>query len=170
MSRPLHPAAQESDSILSQCKISFTRRAGPGGQNRNKVETAVILDHSPSGIRAEANERRSQLENRNVALTRLRLRLALEVRVPVKPDDTPSALWRSRCRGGRIAVNPGHADFPSLLSEALDFLHAHHFDVKAAASRLDCSATQIVKLLQLHPPAMKLLNDERAKLELRPLR
>ena len=56
------------------------RRSGPGGQHRNKVSTAVVITHRPTGVRAEANERRSQAENHREAVRRLRVRLAVEVR------------------------------------------------------------------------------------------
>src|SRR4051794_34577549 len=102
-----HPAAFSGEKLLSECDIRFTRRSGPGGQNRNKVETAVILTHRPTGLTAEANEARSQSQNREAALFRLRARLAIEVREPLEPDAKPSPLWQSRCRGGRISINAG---------------------------------------------------------------
>src|SRR5207248_1618001 len=67
---PHHPAALDPELLASQCAFRATRRSGPGGQNRNKVETAVILTHRPTGIRAEASERRTQGENRRAALGR----------------------------------------------------------------------------------------------------
>ena len=69
----VHPAAISPEVLLRQCVESRTRRSGPGGQHRNKVETAVVLRHEPTGVTAEASERRSQAENRIVALARLRL-------------------------------------------------------------------------------------------------
>lgn len=154
-----HPAALEPDKLAAECEFRATRRSGPGGQNRNKVETAVILTHRPTGISAEAAERRSQGQNRQQALFRLRVRLALEIRTPAEPS--PSPLWTSRLRGGRILISPEHDDFPSLLAEALDVLAAFDDDAKEAAQRLGCSTTQLVKLLALEPLAIGHVNARR---------
>jgi protein subunit release factor B len=51
------------------------RSRGPGGQRKNKVETAIRLRHLPSGITVIATEHRSQAENRKLAFERLRERL-----------------------------------------------------------------------------------------------
>ncbi|MBN2293132.1 MAG: peptide chain release factor-like protein, partial [Pirellulales bacterium] len=116
-----HPAALDEETLLASCTSSRTRRSGPGGQHRNKVETAVVFVHEPSGIRAEANERRSQAANRAVALFRLRVNLALQVRVCRPAEAIPSEMWRERCTSaGRINVAAEHQDFPAMLAEALD--------------------------------------------------
>src|SRR5690349_3292606 len=109
----LHPAALPADRLLADCDVTRTRRSLPAGQNRNTVETAIVLTHRPSGLVAEASERRSQAENHKAALSRLRRALAVAVRLPLGPDAPPSPLWRSRCRHGRMAVNPRHDDFPA---------------------------------------------------------
>jgi hypothetical protein len=170
----VHPAAMDPDALAAECEFRATRRSGPGGQNRNKVETAVILTHRPSGIRAEASERRTQGENRRAALGRLRIELALAIRRPIDrvdgPTFVPSALWRSRCRGGRIVINPEHEDFPAMLAEALDVLSALHDDPRAASEALGCSSTQLVKLLKEEPRALAHLNERRRQAGQHPLR
>jgi hypothetical protein len=160
-----HPASLPGKALLAQCDQTASRGSGPGGQHRNKVETAVVLVHRPTGVRGQASERRSRAQNAAVALFRLRLQLALDVRTPTTPDAPPpgpSPLWLSRCRGGRISVNTEHEDFPALLAEALDVLFAHDCEIPPAAEALGVSSTQLVRLLADEPRALLAVNAVRA--------
>ena len=55
----------------SDLEENFARSSGPGGQNVNKVATAVTLRHRPSGISVTVQDSRSQARNRKLACERL---------------------------------------------------------------------------------------------------
>ena len=165
----MHPACLQPDSLLAECSQKAARRSGPGGQHRNKVETAVILTHLPTTTQAEANERRSQAENRAVALHRLRLKLALELRTPADKASGPSDLWRSRCRKGKILIAGEHADYPCLLAELFDFLDDAEYDMSLTAAHFEATASQLTKLIRKYPAALQQLNLRRSELGLNKL-
>jgi peptide chain release factor len=71
-------AEREIKSRMNQLGISeadleetFARSSGPGGQNVNKVSTAVTLRHRPSGLSVTVQDSRSQAVNRKLARERL---------------------------------------------------------------------------------------------------
>jgi hypothetical protein len=167
--RPPHPAGLADEDILQACKIERGRIGGPGGQHRNKVETAVTLTHTPTGLSAQAGERRSPKDNQRMALRRLRLELATHVRLGVPEGEIRSDLWLERTRGGRVAINPNHRDFPTMLAEAMDVVWAARMDVRRAAARLQVSRTQLVRLIARHPAALAAMNEARVARKLRPL-
>ena len=82
----------DRESLERDCDMEFFIAGGPGGQHRNKVETAVRLTHRPSGIVVTATERRSQSANRDAAFERMAEKLEAKQRVPKKRRATkPSA-------------------------------------------------------------------------------
>ena len=164
----MHPARLDRERLLADCEVRRQRRSGPGGQHRNKVETGIFIQHLATGLRGEATERRSQHQNLELAVQRLRLRLAVHFRAAVA-SQSPSELWQSRLRGQRIEVNAEHADFPALLAEAMDWLLQFNWDVKLAAELLLCSPSQLVKLLKREPAAAAELNRQRAAIGLKRL-
>ena len=58
-----------------EIRVDTFKASGPGGQHRNKRETAVRVRHLPSGITVLATEHRSQARNKELALRRLELKL-----------------------------------------------------------------------------------------------
>ena len=77
----------------SDIEIEFYRSSGPGGQHKNKTSTAVRIRHIPTGIVAQASERRSQHLNREIAMQRLekaivRLLFKPKKRIPTKTTES----------------------------------------------------------------------------------
>ena len=92
---PPRPATRfhllSDEALLAQCDVQVHRAGGPGGQHRNKVETAIRLVHTPSGVVAEGKDQRSRTQNMSAALERLRAKLEVlerprKKRRPTKPS------------------------------------------------------------------------------------
>lgn len=100
------------------------------------------------------------------------MRLALAVRTSGASLENryPSECWRSRCSGGKLAINPTHTDFPALTAEALDVLACCDWDDRQAAVLLGISRTQLIRFLKLEPAALAVLNTHREASGLSPLK
>ena len=177
-----HPASWPVEQLLQQCRLTFSRASGPGGQNRNKVETSVQIEYLPASILASASERRTQNENRKVVVQRLRCKLAVELRPTPDAKFTAaistvlatkmqigSATWQQYCRNGRIAIAETNNDWPAILAEIIGFMSISDWNISDVAAMLATSSSQLVKMLKKHPPAFVLFNQERKSRGQRPL-
>lgn len=162
-----HPATQSVDVILSQTQNRFQRRSGPGGQHRNKTSSGVFLLHEPTGVSVEATERRSQADNRVVAATRLRYRLAIEVRSPSSmiPVGTQADLieqrFRDSYRGTNLKLNDTNADKPAVLALLLNDLHVTGGQPSLVARHWSVSTSSILQLVKSQQSAFGWVNAVR---------
>jgi protein subunit release factor B len=87
----------EDEVLLAQCEVQAHRASGPGGQHRNKAETAVRLVHRPSGVSVEGKDERSRTQNLRIALARLREKLARRAyRPPPRRPTKPTRAGKER--------------------------------------------------------------------------
>ena len=165
--------------LLAQCHFDRFRVSGPGGQHRNRRDTAVRLVHTPSGVSAQASERRSQAQNRQTALARLRRAIALEIRRPVSLDayHPPPALQRilpgARQRidpGARQRIGPRHPDFWAGAQHLLDLFEALDASLADTAATIGCSTNQLAKTIAADPHLLQQANHLRRNRNLPPLR
>lgn len=171
--------ALSDDDLLAHCRIDRYRASGPGGQHRNRNDTAVRIVHPPTGAAATGTERRSQALNRTAALRRLRREIALRARRPVDLDAYhPPARLQAILPAGAPAeaaskhqrIGPRHRDFWLGAQALLDLLDAVDWAVSDAAALIGCSTAQLTRLITSEPRLQAAVNNHRRSSNLRPLR
>ncbi|KAF6139648.1 hypothetical protein GIB67_033652 [Kingdonia uniflora] len=126
------------DQLMGECEMKTFKSSGPGGQHRNKRESAVRLKHLPTGIIAQAVEDRSQHKNRASALSRLRTLLAL------KDGDERD--------GGLVEFEEGRGDWRRDLDEITELLLVRAIVVMLSLSLFGVGFRNTVDLDEYTPP------------------
>ncbi len=162
---------RDDAGLLAECTVDHFRASGPGGQHRNKTDSAVRLRHRPSGVSAQAVESRSQHENRARALRRLRRAIALEVRELLDTEAwQPPAGLAARVRAGAGPALRRSAEHAQIVAVLFDLLAATGWRTAEAADRLGVSTAALVRFLADDEVVFRALNDRRRLAGQPPLR
>jgi hypothetical protein len=152
-------------ALLKECHQERYRASGPGGQRRNKVETAIRLHHRLSGLVAQAEESRSLEENRKRALRRLRERMALELRAPFDLDAPPQVPELVEHLGpkGALSINPRNRAYPIVVAIVLDALAAAEGGYARAARALGLTTSQVLRFLRSDSQVWRAVEEARRR-------
>lgn len=158
--------------LLAQCEVDRFRASGPGGQKRNKTDSAVRLRHRPTGLSAEAVESRSQHENRARALKRLRLEIALSARAPIDLEQLPEELAEALRVGKGRSIEMGRRDarYPATIASVFDTLEGNAWQVGDAARALRVSTSALGRFLERDAVVWRAVQEQRQAAGLSPLR
>ena len=138
-----------SDAELAgRCRLEFFKATGNGGQKRNKTSSAVRVTLDEYGVSAEDCSERSQHRNREIALVKLRCRLAYQVRKNYEPFE-------------RESCSLEHQDYPLYLAKLLDLLFESKLDYREAAVKSGVSATSLLKCIARDSELFAFYNSER---------
>ena len=151
----------DDETLLQYCQQECYRASGPGGQHRNKTDSAVRLSVLGGSVVALCADHRSQHRNRADALRRLRVAIALELRLPVSNPEPWQGSWKLGKKDRRYA---------SFLAHILDVLAHNEWVVGLSAKALGISTGKLVRVLAHDPKAWNIVNQARAKLDLVHLR
>ncbi len=150
--------AADDPALLAQCEVHIYKSSGPGGQHRNKVSSAIRLHHRPTGIKALANESRSQHNNKTQALRRLRMNIACRLRCTASQADFSPPEVVAEClftaRGGQAAgtkrLGVGRKDrrFWRVGAVLLDLLEASAGQLAPAAAAIGITTGNFTRVLK----------------------
>lgn len=162
------------DALIAQCEVDRYRASGPGGQHRNKTESAIRLRHRLTNTTAIGEDSRSQSENKLHAVRRLRAAIALGVREPVPLDGfTASPRLAALVAGGTAPLGKQTrltGEYWAAIGELLDLLVAGDLEIGTTAQRLGITTGALSKLLLHDDQVARTVNDLRRAKGMRPLR
>jgi hypothetical protein len=162
------------DALIAQCEVDRYRASGPGGQHRNKTESAVRLRHKLTGVSAIGEDSRSQSENKLHAVRRLRAAIALDVREPIRLDGyRPSPRLAALVAKGTAPLGAKTrltGEYWAAMGELIDLLVSGDLEIGTTAQRLGITTGALSKLILHDDQVARTVNDLRRAKGMRALR
>ncbi|MCP4376059.1 MAG: peptide chain release factor-like protein [bacterium] len=146
--------------LAGDCRIDRYKSRGPGGQHKNKVETAIRVVHEPSGLSAQGQQTRSQLRNKTLALRNLRMHIACSCRQPQDltkltiPDEIaeylqpPSDSAPQKQNKRKLSMGSGNWYFWPVAAVVLDVFDSSQGQLSTASTALGISTANLAAFLR----------------------
>ena len=154
------------------CRLEFYMASGPGGQKRNRTYSAVRATHKRTTVSAVAEESRSQTDNKEKALKRLKKKIALHVRkdfsatgFKVHPEAAELFL-----REGIKKINSKNRLYPLYCAVLLDSIYASKGKLSEASEMLNSSTGKMNKVISSDKDIFNAVNRLRSSFGLNSLR
>ncbi len=147
-----------SDKLLTDCKLTYFKASGKGGQKRNKTSSAVRIHHLPTDIIVTNSSSRSQYENKEKAINKLYYQIALNLRS------------QDYMKIENVEMSLRNPQYYLWVAYCLDILFDIDFNIKGLAEKLNISPSKTLKLLYRDTILWQKINLERQNLGLRELR
>jgi len=115
------------ESLLQDCEITYSTSSKPGGQRRDRKETAVRIRHAPTGVTVVAQENRLRSENLRIA----KERLLVKVEKHYAHDDErsipelPAAFQSHVTTGNRLICDRTDVDFEEIAATILIIVESY---------------------------------------------
>ncbi|MBG92969.1 MAG: hypothetical protein CL792_03215 [Chloroflexi bacterium] len=145
--------------LMEQCVLDKFRASGPGGQKKNKTDSAVRIRHVSSGLVGFSSESRSQHINRVYALRRLRLKIALTLRS--NPPNVRSELEKfvQQTKNSSFTLNTRNSKYSIIVASLFDELSANNWKVSLTAKKIGVTSSSLNKFLRSNPELWRALNN-----------
>ncbi len=158
--------------LVKQCRMDTYTASGPGGQKRNRTYSAVRIIHQETGLSAIAEESRSQTQNKQKALQRLKKIIALHIRAG--PERTLQELNQDGqqlfLQEASVKINTRNPRYPLYCAVILDVVYRQDGKISEAAKQLGISTGKLNKFLSRDKDLLVAANRLREYFNHKPLK
>jgi len=142
--------------LFTYCVMENFQASGPGGQKRNRKFSAVRITHKSTNLSVISTETRSRSNNLRIALKKLRIKLAIEIRGP-------------NISLNRLKIALSNPMYPLWVALLFDTLWKYKFRISETAESLNTSTGKLIKLIARDSNIWKTINYNRENFELKKL-
>jgi len=145
--------------LMELCIFDRFRANGPGGQKKNKTDSAVRIRHISSGLVGLSTESRSQHVNRIYALRRLRLKIALTLRNTDQDDRGDLEEFVQQTKKRSFKLNIRGPRYPIIVASLFDELSVNDWKISITAKKIGITSSALNKFLRSNPEVWRTLRS-----------